>query len=307
MKRVIVLGLLLAAGVLSLGVSAFQQPQQPAPRVVQVEQIKDNLYLLRGGGGNTAVLVGQDGVVVVDSKNPGWGQLLLDKIKELTNKPVTTLINTHSHYDHVSGNVEFPANVDIVTHENTKQNMEKIVPVTGIALDQQQPNVFKDNSRGLPKRTFRDRLTLGRGNDRIELFYFGRGHTNGDTWVLFPTLRVVHAGDIFAGKGLPLLDVNNGGSGVGIPETLAKAASTFKNDVDSIITGHSTLMTMNDLREWADFNREFLTVVQEAKKAGRSVDDVVKSWTMPAKYTGYNAPAPARLRTNVEAIFYEMR
>lgn len=305
------LGLLLAVGTLSIGIAAFQQPPggaQPAPRVVQVDQVKDNLYVLRGGGGNTAVFVGQDGVVVVDSKNPGWGQSLLDKIRELTNKPVTTLINTHSHYDHVSGNVEFPANVDVVTHENTKSNMEKVVPVTGIALDQQPLNVFKDNSRGLPKRTFKDRLTLGRGNDRIELFYFGRGHTNGDTWVLFPALRVVHAGDIFAGKGLPLLDVNNGGSGVGIPETLGKAASTFTNDVDQIITGHSpALMTINDLREFADFNREFLMVVQEAKKAGRSVDEVVKSWTMPAKYTGYNAPAQARLRGNVEAIFYEMR
>ena len=79
-----------------------------------------------GGGGNTAVFVTANGVTVVDTKNPGWGQPILDKIKELTPKPVTTLINTHTHGDHVSGNVEFPATVDVVVQENTKANMEKM-------------------------------------------------------------------------------------------------------------------------------------------------------------------------------------
>ena len=83
-------------------------------RVVEVEKLKDNLFVLRGGGGNTAVFVQTNGVTVVDTKNPGWGQPILDKIKELTPKPVTTIINTHTHGDHVSGNVEFPATVDIV-------------------------------------------------------------------------------------------------------------------------------------------------------------------------------------------------
>ena len=87
--------------------------------------------MLKGGGGNTAVFIMADGVTVVDAKNPGWGQPILDKIKELTNKPVVRLINTHTHADHVSGNVEFPATVDIVTQENTKANMEKMVAPTG--------------------------------------------------------------------------------------------------------------------------------------------------------------------------------
>ena len=315
MKRGIVLGVLVTVAALSLAVAAYQQPpgggQQPAPKVVEVEKIKDNLYMLRGGGGNTAVFIAADGVVVVDTKNPGWGRPILDKIKELTSKPVTTIINTHTHFDHVSGNVEFPATVDIVTHENTKSNMEKMAPVTGIApsADQQVgASLFKDNNgKGLPKRTFKERMSIGRGNDRIDLYYFGRGHTNGDAWVVFPTLRVMHAGDIFSAKNLPLLDANNGGSGVAIPDTLAKAANTVGNDVDTVIPGHSTLMTLNDLREYAEFNRDFLTAVQEAKKAGRSVDDVVNSWKMPAKYTGYAMPQPARLRSNVEVILNELR
>src|SRR5207253_7309415 len=113
----LVLGVVIAAGALSIAAVAYQtQPQ--GPKVVEVEKLKDNLFMLKGGGGNTAVFVGTNGVVVVDTKNPGWGQPILDKIKELTPKPVTTIINTHTHGDHVSGNVEFPATVDIIVQEN---------------------------------------------------------------------------------------------------------------------------------------------------------------------------------------------
>jgi len=314
MRRVIVLVTLLAVGSLALAVAASQQPpagggQQQGPRVVEVEKLKDNLFVLRGmgGGGNTAVFVTADGVVVVDTKNPGWGQPILDKIKELTNKPVTMIINTHTHGDHVSGNVEFPATVDVVTHENTKANMEKMTPATGFAQQQPPPNIFKtNNGRGMAKRTFKDRMSLGRGNDRIDLYYFGRGHTNGDAWVVFPTLRVMHAGDIFSGKNIPLLDANNGGSGVAMPDTLSKAATTVK-DADTIITGHSAQMTMKDLAEYAEFNRDFLKAVQEGKKTGKSVDELASGWTMPAKYTGYAAPQPARLRSNVQVVFDELK
>ena len=194
--------------------------------MVEVEKLKDNLFMLKGGGGNTAVFVQTNGITVVDTKNPGWGQPILDKIKELSNKPITTIINTHTHGDHVSGNVEFPATVDIVAHENTAANMKKMAPVTGIAkpgAPARRTSSTENKGRGLPKRTFKDTMTLGSGADRIDLYYFGRGHTNGDAWVLFPALRVVHAGDIFSGKNLPLLDINNGGSGVEMPETLLKA------------------------------------------------------------------------------------
>jgi glyoxylase-like metal-dependent hydrolase (beta-lactamase superfamily II) len=303
MRRVTILGLLVVACSLSMAVTAFQQAQ--APKTVEVEKLKDNLFMLRGGGGNTAVFVAANGVVVVDTKNPGWGQPILDKIKELTNKPVTTIINTHTHFDHVSGNVEFPATVDVVTHENTKSNMQKMVSAYGGT--QLTTNIFKDNNgKGLPKKTFRDRMSLGSGNDQIDLYYFGRGHTNGDAWVVFPALRVMHAGDMFSGKNLPLLDSNNGGSGVAIPATLMKAFNTVKN-IDTIVTGHSTTMTMNDLREYAEFNREFLLAIQAAKKAGRSVDDVANSWKMPEKYSGYVAPERLRLRSNVQVIFDELK
>src|SRR5437016_1741384 len=130
MKRSVVLNVVFGVGLVSL-VFAGQRGAgggQQAPRIIEVEKLKDNVFLLRGGGGNTTVFVTSTGVVVVDAKNPGWGQPILDKIKELTNKPITTLINTHTHGDHVSGNVEFPATVDIIVQENTKTNMGKMIP-----------------------------------------------------------------------------------------------------------------------------------------------------------------------------------
>jgi cyclase len=292
MRRATVLCGLIAAGALSVGLAAFQPPAQQGPKVIEVEKVKDNLFMLKGGGGNTAVYVGANGVTVVDAKNPGWGQPILDKIKELTPKPVTLLINTHTHGDHVSGNVDFPATVDIVVQENTKANMEKMP-------------IFKESAgRGMAKRTFKDKMTLGNGKDRVDLYYFGRGHTNGDAWIVFPELRVVHAGDIFSGKNLPLLDMNNGGSGVEIGDTLAKAHAGIKN-VDTIITGHSTLMKWDDLAEYAQFNKDFLRDVRAAAMGGKAADAVAGTWKIADKYKGYTV-AEARLKTNVEAVYKEV-
>jgi cyclase len=217
------------------------------------------------------------------------------------------IINTHTHGDHVSGNVEFPATVEVVTHENTAKNMEAMRTPTGITPAPGTPaNIFKENGgRGMPKRTFKDTLTLGSGNDRVELYYFGRGHTNGDAFVVFPALRVMHAGDIFSGKNVPLLDANNGGSGVEIGKTLAKAAGA--PNVDQIITGHSTVMTVADLKEYAAFNDEFAADVQAAKKAGKTPDEVAASWKIPAKYKGYAEPQAPRLRANVQVVWDETK
>jgi cyclase len=306
MKRVAVLTALITAGAVSYLVA--QQGGQK-PMVVEVQKLKDNLFVLTGGGGNTTVFVQTNGITVVDTKNPGWGAPILAKIQELSPKPVTTIINTHTHGDHVSGNVEFPATVDIVVQENTATNMKAMKAVTGLGKPgaPPAPNIFEQNAgKGLPKRTFGDRMTLFKGPDQVELYYFGRGHTNGDAWVLFPTLRVVSAGDIVSGKNLPLLDANNGGSGVEIGDTIGKAHSAFSKLADAVVTGHSTNMTLPELQEYATFNREFADAMRAAKKEGKSVDDIVKTWTMPAKYQGYAAAAEARLRSNAQVIYDEL-
>lgn len=275
MRRAVVLGVLITVG----GFAALQaQPAADPPKVVEVEKVTDNLYVLRGtdGGGNTAVFINANGVTVVDAKNPGWGKPILDKIKTLTPKPVTTLINTHTHGDHVSGNVEFPATVEFVAQENTKVNMEKMP-------------IFKEhNGVGLPERTFKDRMTIGKGADQIDLYYFGPGHTNGDAFVVFPALRVMHAGDIFARKGVPLIDDANGGSMLHISETLMKAHDGIKN-VDAIINGHTPAQTTwADLKEFAQFNRDLVEWMRAGLKAGKTPEQLAAEWKLPEKYRDYS-------------------
>src|SRR5207237_2252326 len=160
----------------------------------------------------------------------GRGKPSLCTITTITEKPVTRLINTHTHGDHVSGNVEFPATVDVVAQENTKANMEKL-------------DIFKQNNgRGMAKRTFKDKMTIGKGADQIDLYYFGPGHTNGDAIVVFPALRTAHLGDLFARKGVPLVDGANGGSVLHYPGTLNKMHSSVKG-VDSLINGQDPYAT----------------------------------------------------------------
>jgi cyclase len=301
MKRAIVMGIVLGAGAVSLAAVALQNP--PAPRapdggppqakVADIEKVRDNLYMITKGGGNTAAFITAKGVVVVDTKLAGWGPAILEKIKTVTDKPVTMIINTHTHGDHTGSNEFFGATVESVVQENTKANMEKMDAFKG------------ENAKFLPKKTYKDKTTLLSGKEKIELHYFGAGHTNGDTFVVFPALKVVHAGDLFARKGPPLIDTKNGGSGVAYPVTLAKAASSIKN-VDTVITGHSPLMTFADLKEFADFNKDFLTWAKTELKAKKTADEAAAEYKLPEKYKGYTLPPPDRLKSNVQAIYDEL-
>jgi len=307
MKRSVLLGMLVASGAVSMTLAAYQQPPA-APMVVEAEKVRDNLYVMKGGGGNSAVFIGTDGITVVDTKNPGWGKPLLEKIKTVSDKPVVRIINTHTHGDHVSGNVDFPATVDVVVQENTKALMEAMKPVTGLAAPPAGPNIFQQNGgRGLPKQTFKETMTIGKGADQIDLYYFGRAHTGGDAFVVFTALRVLHAGDAFHTRDLPIMDKNNGGSGVEFSATLANAGAKLKN-IDTIINGHNpTTTTMADMKTQSEFIADFVKFVQDAKKAGKSVDDVVATWKTPAKYTGYAAPQAARVKSDAEVIFGETK
>jgi glyoxylase-like metal-dependent hydrolase (beta-lactamase superfamily II) len=299
MKRLISLGVLLAIAALSIGLAA-QRGGQDQPKVVQVDKIKDNLYVLKGGGGNTAVFITSNGVAVVDTKNPGWGAPLLDKIKSITNKPITTIINTHTHGDHTSGQMEFSGvTAEVITHENTKANMAKM-------------EAYKkpENAKWMPKRTFGDKMTVLSGNDRIDLYYFGRGHTNGDTWVVFPALGIAHLGDLFAGKNVPLVDYGNGGSGVGYPDTLTKGYNAIKN-VDTVVTGHSdTTMKWDDVRDYAAFNKEFLDWVRSEQKAGKSAEQAAGEYKVPNKFKGYSANLPpffGGMKGYIQGIYDELK
>lgn len=306
-KRAWVLALVAGVGLGSMAVRAAQAPAaQEPPKTVTVDKLKDNLYVLKGGGGNTALFLTATGAVVVDTKLPGWGQPLLDAVKGITSKPVTMVINTHTHYDHTNGQVEFPASVEVVAHANTKTFMEQSNPVYGLQTGP-QPNIFKEHGgRGMATKTFTDRLTLGTGADRIDLYYFGRAHTGGDAYVVFPALGVMHAGDTFPNRALPIMDLNNGGSGVAFAATLTKAAAV--PGIATVINGHNEqTSTPADLKTYAAFITDFVTTVQAAKKSGKTVDDVVAAWQTPAKYAGYGPAAAARVKADAQVIFDETK
>lgn len=305
--RALVLGALVVVGTCTAALGAVQRGGgPPAAASLQVDTISDRLYVLRGGGGNTAVFITATGVVLVDTKVAGWGQPIIDRVGELTSLPITTIINTHTHYDHVEGNVEFPPTVAVVAHETTATLMAEMRPVTGVQTPER--NVFEEHDgRNLPTQTFQERLTLGSGSDRVELYHFGRAHTGGDAFIVFPAARALHTGDAFPNKGMPIVDANNGGSGVAYPDTIADVGRL--PDIDTVITGHHpTSLTMADVRMYAEFTRDLRDAVRATKGAGGSVDDVVASWRVPERFLqdGYVQPPPDRLRSNVQVIWDEL-
>ena len=289
MKRAVVLASIVGVGVAmaTLGSNAQQAGGREGgqrgggrgpgfPPISAPEKVAENLYMIPGQGGNTAAFVIANGVVLVDTKLANNGQAILDQVKTVTSKPVTHIINTHTHGDHTGSNDFFPPSVEIVTQENTAENMKKMP-------------AFQEEAKkhGLPDRTFKDKMTLLKGNESIDLFYFGPAHTNGDAFVVFRSARVMHAGDAFANKGQPIVDANNGGSGVAYPQTLSKAAGAIKN-VATVITGHSTVMKWQDFVDYGEFNRLLVEHARQSLAAGKTPEQAMADFKLPDKFKDYN-------------------
>jgi glyoxylase-like metal-dependent hydrolase (beta-lactamase superfamily II) len=308
MSRGLVLGALIVVGALSLAVSGQAPPAGPSAKALAattIEKVKDNLYVITGSsaadqtsfsGGNTAVFITDAGVTIVDTKLAGWGQTILDRIKTVTSKPIVRIINTHTHGDHTGSNEFFGASIESIVQENTKANMEKMDAFKGA------------KAQFLPKKTYKDKMSIGTGKDQIDLYYFGRGHTNGDSFVVFPALRTMHVGDIFAWKALPYVDTANGGSVVEQPQTLAKAVANVKN-VDTIINGHIPVSTWNDLKEYASFTKEFVAFAESEMKAGKTVDQAAAEYKLDPKYKGYVVGISPQLgaKGNLQIAYDELK
>ena len=252
-----------------------------------------------GGGGNTAIFLTNNGVWLVDTKINGYGQDIIAQVREITDKPITTIINTHTHYDHSGGNIEFPETVNFVVHENTLAQMARATCESVTNCD-----AFKgENTKYLPETTYSDTLALFSGADRIDLYHFGRGHTDGDTFVVFRDARTMHTGDMFQRMALPFIDVPNGnGSATEFGETLKKAVAGIRN-VDIVIPGHNpTPVTWNDFVNFSGFYNDVVIKAKQGKAAGRSVDDVVSSYSVPSYYSDFSAPEN-NLRSTVQYVF----
>lgn len=293
MTRAGVLGSIITAGTVAMAAVPYaaQQPAATGPNVAQIEKVKDNLYMITGGGGNTAAYITANGVVLVDTKLANWGQAILDKVRTVSDKPITHIINTHTHGDHVGSNEFFDPKVEIVAQENTAANMAKMP-------------AFADASKkhGLSDRTFKDKHTVLGGNDAIDLYYFGPAHTNGDAFVVFRNLRVMHAGDAFSGPNNPIMDTNNGGTGVGYPGTLARAAAGIKG-VDTVIPGHAAVTTWQAFVDYGEFMKSFVDSVSAAAKSGKTADQALAEFKPAEKFKDYNL---TRAKANIETIYKEV-
>jgi glyoxylase-like metal-dependent hydrolase (beta-lactamase superfamily II) len=183
--------------------------------------------------------------------------------------------------------------VEFVAHENCKASMEKMP-----AFQSDEGKKF------LPGKTYKDKLSLLKGNDKIDLYYFGRGHTSGDTFVVFPALKVMHAGDMYAfTKGLPIIDTSAGGSGLEYPKTLMKAAAGIKG-VDSVIPGHSAVTDWAAFKEYGEFLRDFVAAVTQARKDGKTAEQAVTDLKLPEKYKDYKLGGA---KGGVTAIYNELK
>ncbi len=236
------LAVTLAAPALSQGLP----PPEP------IEHITGNVYKIFGGGGNTLVVVQDDGVVLVDTKMPGNGEAILKEVAKVTPKPVKIIINTHSHPDHIGSTdyirEKYP-DVQVIASEHTKTEIA--------ANPTYKPGV-------LPNVTFKDRMTIGKGKDRIELHSFGQSHTDGDTFVVFPDTHVLFMGDVMAWNMAPFLPA--GGASL-IPTVQEQLVAAVK-DIKYVVEGHGYVDTWKDLVRITRFNRDLVTFAKAAYDRG---------------------------------------
>ena len=213
---------------------------------ITTNHVKGNIYYLEGSGGNIGVIVGDDGVLIVDDQFAPLTNKIEAAITDLIKLPVTFVVNSHFHYDHTDGNENFGrAGAFIVAQDNARRRMES----TQVLASGREQQAYEDV--GLPKITFFDSMRFYFNDEPIELIHTGAGHTDGDAQVYFLESNVIHTGDMFVRYVLPFIDQNNGGSLDGMIEATDKLASII-NDETIIIPGHGELSNRDDLLNYRD-------------------------------------------------------
>ena len=255
----------ISAGVLFLLLAwvAYTQNQAQPPQL-KLNKVHDDLYEIEGDGGNVAVLVTNEGIILVDDKFEQDHDAILAQIKTVSQQPVKYVINTHYHQDHSGGNAKFLPTADIISTQNARTNI----------LGHKQSNVT--GSPVAPARiVFTDETAVFLGGKEVRAKYFGRGHTNGDAVVYFPALKTIHTGDLMAGTS-PLIDYNGGGS---LAEWATTLDAAMQLDFDTVIPGHGAVTNRAGLTTYRNNVEKLKGEVTSLIRSGKSQDDLAKFMT----------------------------
>ena len=238
---------------------AYTQTLAQPPKLT-LSKVKEDLYLIEGDGGNVAMYVTSEGVILVDDKFEQDHDAIVAQVKSVTPLPVKYILSTHYHPDHSGGNAKFLSTAEIISTANARNAI-----VNRVLVDA-QPNTT-------PARvTFTEETAVFLGGKEVRARYFGRGHTNGDAIVYFPALRTIHTGDLMAGT-TPLIDYRGGGSVVEWTKTLDAA---MKWDFDTVIPGHGAVTTKAGLLTYRDNIVKLRDRATGLIRQGKSQDDVAK-------------------------------
>jgi cyclase len=241
-----------------------QPPPTPAPATLAIQKLKDDLYVIalaKGvGGGNIAVYVTDEGVILVDDMFDRDYTAVMEKVRSITDKPVKYVLNSHQHDDHAGGNAKMLlANAEVIAHKNVRSNMLRL------------------NQPGLPRVTFSDEIDVNLGGKETIVRHYGRGHTGGDSVIWFPARKVVHTGDLFlTNPPQPFIDYANGGSALEWTGTIDKI---LQLDFDIAIPGHGPVSDRAGLMK---FRTDFETMrdrISGMVRAGRSKDEISNTLT----------------------------
>ena len=279
MRKIVAIVAAVCFGICAAVVVSGQLPLKQAVEIlregpIRADKVKDGLYVIRGPflpcmtgcrpgqtgdgliheSGDVAVRVTPAGLIVVDDKFASQAADVLAQIKRVSPLPVKYVLNSHHHGDHASGNqyMRDALGMDIIAHENIRANFLRI----------RQP--------GEPNITFADRATVHLGGVEVQLFWFGRGHTNGDTVIYFPDLKAIHAGDLII-DGMPVIDYAGGGSATQFISTID---SLLKLDFDTMIPGHGKLMTKDEARAYRGRFQAMNERMRELIRQGVKKDDL---------------------------------
>lgn len=234
---------------------------------ITLDKIADNLYQISGGkGANGGMFIGENEVIIIDSKmDKASVEGIYKAAQELTDKPITKLINTHSDGDHINGNPFFPKSLTIIAHENCRK--EILLPQRNGSPSNWINDEMKDF---VPEITFSDKMQIYSGNKKIELYYFGVGHTTGDIVVYFPEEKTAFIGDqVFWGRP-QLIHSYKGGNSFEHIKTTKKLLSL---DAEKFCSGHSEIKTRDDIEQHIVEMSALQEKVKVLVKNGKSLEE----------------------------------